>query len=60
MDAKTSGEILPLWTSAWEPLVTDPDGTGITVYTQGAMSWAIGKGQQIGYTIFTFVSGWTE
>ncbi len=34
-------------------LVTDPDGTGITVYTQGAMSWAIGKGQQIGYTIFT-------
>ncbi len=27
-------------------LVTDPDGTGITVYTQGAMSWAIGKGNK--------------
>ncbi|OQB21124.1 MAG: cyclic 3',5'-adenosine monophosphate phosphodiesterase [candidate division BRC1 bacterium ADurb.Bin183] len=27
----------------------------ITLYTQGALSWAIGEGQKIGYSIFTFV-----
>jgi 3',5'-cyclic AMP phosphodiesterase CpdA len=34
-------------------LVTDPDGSGITVYTQGSMAWAIGQGQKVGYAIFT-------
>lgn len=31
----------------------DPDGSGITVLTQTALSWGIGKGQTTGYCIFT-------
>lgn len=31
--------------------------SGITIYTQGALSWAIGEGQKTGYSIFTFVPG---
>ena len=48
--------LLPISVSASQQAETQPlevPGTGITVYTQGALSWAIGEGQRVGYSIVT-------